>query len=73
MPRALPALNPMAAQKLAIEGGKQAADPALIAKRIALCRACVYFDPKLEKCNRCTCVLVGKVGKARESCPIRSW
>lgn len=72
-PQALPKLNAMTAQKVALEGGKPAADLGLIERRIALCRKCVYYDAAQERCNRCTCVLVGKVGKSRESCPTGCW
>jgi hypothetical protein len=72
-PSNLPSLNAGAAQKFALEKGQPAAELSLVERRIEICKKCVYFDAKEERCNRCTCLLVAKVGKSRESCPTGLW
>ena len=69
----LPELNVASAQLLAFQAGQSQADSVLIGKRLVSCRACPYFNVSQSLCNRCGCLIVAKVGKERESCPIRRW
>lgn len=70
---ALPTLNAVSAQRIAFEQGMKQEEVAKTDRRIQLCRSCVYFDSAKELCNRCGCMVVAKVGKAAESCPIHRW
>lgn len=65
--------NSITALKLAQENGSKPAEASLVESRISSCKACPYFDQGRKLCNRCGCLVVAKVGKAFETCPIRRW
>jgi hypothetical protein len=69
----VPALNAASARRLALESGQAPSALELTERRIGLCRSCPYFNPSQEACNRCGCLVAAKVGKERESCPLRRW
>jgi len=72
-PSVLPELNVASALMLAAKAGQPQADRMLVEKRIMFCKKCPYFNLEQSLCNRCGCMVVAKVGKEREFCPIRRW
>lgn len=65
--------TPVTAAKLAQEKGHLVADQQIIKNRISLCQSCPYFNVNSKLCNRCGCLVIAKVGKAYDSCPIQRW
>lgn len=48
-------------------------DADLREERLAICRSCKYFYPKLQKCLQCGCVMPLKTRLKNASCPIHKW
>jgi hypothetical protein len=72
-PAEVPNLNVASAILLAKKAGQIAEEHSRIQKRIDLCKSCPHFNAIQSSCNRCGCLLVGKVGKERERCPALRW
>jgi hypothetical protein len=41
--------------------------------RLAICRTCEHFKPKLEKCRLCGCFMRLKTELENARCPIEKW
>lgn len=67
------ALTTSSASTFAKSQGTQVAETSLIDKRLQSCKQCPYFDGGKNLCTRCGCLLVAKIGKAKEVCPINRW
>lgn len=42
-------------------------------ERLAICRSCEHFYPKLQKCLKCGCIMPLKTRLANASCPVHKW
>lgn len=42
-------------------------------KRMAICKACPYYDDRQVRCRHCGCFLEHKVKFAIDACPLNKW
>ena len=45
----------------------------MAAKRMAVCRTCEHFEPRLKRCQKCGCFTVGKTRMPHAHCPVGKW
>ena len=58
-------------------GGFQQADAAEHNRRLAICKACEFWDPSgfigTGRCQKCGCSTWAKLRMATERCPVGKW
>jgi hypothetical protein len=59
------------------KSGLDITDPAVLEKRLAICKSCEFWDAKAfnetGRCNKCGCSTWAKLRMATEKCPIDKW
>lgn len=45
----------------------------LVEQRLAICRSCEFFRPRVEQCKKCGCFMKLKTKLERSHCPIHKW
>lgn len=48
-------------------------DEASVNARLAACEKCPFYDPAIQQCNVCTCLVALKAQLATERCPKGRW
>jgi hypothetical protein len=44
-----------------------------VEERLKKCEPCLFFDPELRQCNKCSCFVDVKAQLATETCPEGRW
>lgn len=45
----------------------------IVEQRLAICRSCEFFRPRVEQCKKCGCFMKLKTKLERSHCPIHKW
>lgn len=45
----------------------------IVEQRLAICRSCEFFRPRVEQCKKCGCFMKLKTKLERAHCPIHKW
>lgn len=45
----------------------------VVEQRLAICRSCEFFRPRVEQCKKCGCFMKLKTKLERAHCPIHKW
>ena len=45
----------------------------VVEQRLAICRECEFFRPRVEQCKKCGCFMKLKTKLEHSHCPIHKW